>query len=280
MDKIEEIRNKIYTINSELKPSFKGTCSVSNLCSYIKPEFDEKGTAEKCVIKGQNNPDYKYYNMTAEEIINLWHEKADTSKRYGSLLDDYTELILEKKPIEEIQLWKLDNNFEDDLRLKNTCIGATQFIQWLFEKTNYVFLGREIPMYIQVGNNKINGRLDALFYDPNTDAYIIIDWKTTEGVSTSNSFNKKLMGPAYTLDDCDMNVYTTQLHLYKKALVETYKLTTYDKISVYVCNLLREEDNAKLYKLFPQNFIFNNNLLEKFINFACMKYNILKQVNK
>ena len=280
MDKIEEIRNKIYSINDTLKPLFKGTCSVSNLCSYIKPEFDEKAQAAKCALKGKNNPDYKYYNMSEEEIIQLWHDNSDVSKKYGSLLDDYTSLILNKKSDNDIMLWKLDHNFDDDLRLKNTCTGAEQFIEWLLSNTNYIFLGREIPMYIQVGNNKINGRLDALFYDPNTDAYIIIDWKTTEGVSTSNSFNKKLMGPAYMLDDCDMNVYTAQLHLYKKALVETYKLTTYDKISVYVCNLLREEVNAKYYKLFPQNYGFNNILLEKIINFASMKYNILKQVNK
>ena len=65
-----------------------------------------------------------------------------------------------------------------------------------------------------------------------------------------------------------MNLYTIQLHVYKKSLVETYRLAPYSRISVYVCNLLREPENGKYYKLFPQNFEFNNNRINAFINYG------------
>lgn len=70
------------------------------------------------------------------------------------------------------------------------------------------------------------------------------------------------------LEECDMNLYTIQLHVYKKALAETYKLAPYSRISVYVCNLLREPENGKYYKLFPQNFEFDVNRINTFINYG------------
>lgn len=274
---IIDIKDHIYNINSELKPEFKKVCSVSALCSHIKQPFDEIAAATKCAESGKNNSYYKYYNMSVEDILKLWKEKSDTSKKYGALLDSYTGFITEPKSDDEFMVWKLDNNFEDDARLHNTCMGFDQFYSWITTATNYVFVGREIPMYINPNTEyKISGRLDALFYDPNNDAYIIFDYKTTDHISTGSAYRKKMNGPAYMLDDCDMNAYTVQLHLYKKALVETYHLTEYNKISVYVCNLLKEpNDKGLFYKLYPQNFKFDLELLNKIINFAVLKNKLL-----
>lgn len=111
-----------------------------------------------------------------------------------------------------------------------------------------------------------------MLYDPDTDSYIIIDWKTNEKIKTESYMHRShLLGPAYMLEECDMNLFTIQLHVYKKALVETYRLAPYSKISVYVCNLLREPENGKYYKLFPQNFEFNVNQINTFINYGNMQ---------
>lgn len=280
MKHIEDIKEIIYTKNEELKQLFKKTCSVSALCNYIKPKFDEVAIATSCAAKGKDNPNYKYYNMSVDDILKLWKDKSDISKKYGSLLDDYVEFVLTNKlNSPEFNIWKLDNNFDDDIRLHNTCKGFDQFYTWLTTNTNYILVDREIPMYINPNSSdKINGRLDILFYDPNTDAYIIIDDKTTDDITTVNNYGKKFNGPAFMLDDCDMNAYTLQLHLYKEAIVNTYNLTTYDKVSVYVCNLLREPDpeTGKLFKLFKQNFQFDNTFLQKIINFACVKHQLTK----
>lgn len=73
-----------------------------------------------------------------------------------------------------------------------------------------------------------------------------------------------------------MNLYTIQLHVYKKALADTYGLAPYSRISVYVCNLLRKPVNGKYYKLFPQNFEFDINRIDSFINYGNLQLKMLR----
>ena len=265
---MKNIQEYIENKNKELKDLFKKTLSVSKLNEYLKEPFDEITMAENCYQKGLKDPTYKYAGMNVNEILTQWHDKANESKHYGRLLDEYTDLLFNKKD-NDLELWKLNNNFNNDNRLNNYCKGIEQFIDFIILNTNYYYVGREIPIFYENKNgDKINGRLDFLLYDDNTDSYIIIDWKTTENITIKNNYNKHLLGPAYMLDECDMNLYTIQLHVYKKSLVETYRLAPYSRISVYVCNLLREPENGKYYKLFPQNFEFNNNRINAFINYG------------
>lgn len=263
---MKNIKEIIENINLTLKNEFKKTLSVSKLNEYIKEPFDDVAKAEECYQKGLLNPAYKYAGMTVNDILTLWRNKANESKYYGNLLDNYADLYLNND--NTLNEWKITNNFDSDIRLKSTCTGVTQFYNNILEKTNYRYVAREIPLYYQYKDYKINGRLDLLLYDENTDAYIIIDWKTTENITTKNYFNSFLLGPASYLDECDMNLYTIQLHIYKLALVNTYKLTTPDKISVYVCNLLRKPYNDNYYKLYGQNFTYNEDLLNTFIEYG------------
>lgn len=261
---VEEI---ILQKNKEIKDDYKSSVSVSKLCSeYLRKPFDDIKVAAMCYLKGLKDPTYKYANMKLEEILQQWKDKADTSKHYGSLLDDYAGLYLTES-LDKLNDWKQEHNFETDERLKSTCLGMTQFYDYITANTNYKFVTREIPLYNMTPNgNKINGRLDCLLKDDTTDSYIIIDWKTTEDITTSSKYDK-LLGPCSLLDDCDMNIYTLQLQFYKKALVETYQLATADKISVYVCNLLKESQDGIYYKLYKQNFEFDIEFLNSCIDY-------------
>ena len=274
---MNNIQNIIEEQNKVLREEYKGSISVSKLCNeFIKQKFDELGEAMKCAKRGETEPNYKYAGMSVDDILNQWHEKSEKSKYYGRMADDFSGMILENK-LDELEQWKIKKNFYEDKLLNNICNGFLQFYDFISAKTNYKFVAREISLYTQTPNgDKINGRLDNLFYDENTNAYIIIDYKTTEKMSIRNNYGKRLLGPAYMLDECDMNVYTIQLHIYKKALVDTYHLTTYDKISVYVCNLLREPFNDILYKLYGQNFKFDINQLNSYIQFGNEQYKALK----
>lgn len=272
---MKNIQEYIENKNKELKDLFKKTLSVSKLNEYLKEPFDEITMAENCYQKGLKDPTYKYAGMSVNEILTQWHDKANESKHYGRLLDEYADLLSNKKD-NDLELWKLNNNFNNDNRLNNYCKGVDQFIDFIILNTNYYYVGREIPIFYENKNgDKINGRLDYLLYDDNTDSYIIIDWKTTENITIKNNYNKHLLGPAYMLDECDMNLYTIQLFIYKLALVNTYKLTTANKISTYVCNLLRNSDNNIYYKLYKPNFVYNENLLNKFIEYGNNKLKLL-----
>ena len=276
----KDFKKLIEDKNKEIKAEYKGCCSVSKLCNdYIKIKFDDVATAERCAQKGLEDPDYKYAGMTAEQILEQWHAKADESKRYGTLLDDYAGMRLNHED-DKLEMWKLDNAYEYDERLNANCKGFDEFYEFISTKTNYKYVARELPLYCKTNKGGlINGRFDCLFYDENTDAFIIIDWKTTDDITTSSAYHKKLQGPAYMLDECDMNTYTIQLHVYKKALVETYGLSSYDKISVYVCNMLKQPgEDGKYYKLFKQNFNFDINKLNAFIDFGHNKHKLLKNL--
>lgn len=262
----------IKSVNEQIKNLYKHTCSVSKMCNFLKPVFDDVGMAEHCAKKGLEDPDYKYAGMTAEQILESWHEKSDTSKKYGSLLDTYAGMFFNKKD-KEMSKWKKEHDFDNDERLHSTCQGINDFYEWLTANTPYRYVTRELPVYCRSDNNQcINGRFDCLFYNEETNSYIIIDWKTTDDITTKNVYKNYLLGPAYELDECDMNIYTIQLHIYKKALVETYRLTSYDRISVYVCNLLKApNENGKFFKLYKQNFDYNPEFLNKCIDYANKK---------
>ena len=279
---MKNIKELIENINNQIKAEYKGCVSVSKLCNdYIKVKFDDVAQAEVCAKKGLNDPNYKYAGMTANQILEQWHAKSSESKRYGSLLDDYAGMNLNNET-EKLELWKLDNGYDYDDRLKSICKGFDDFYNFILTKTNYKYVARELPLYCKTPKDgHINGRFDCLFYDETTDAYIIIDWKTTDDITTSSRYGKKLQGPAYMLDECDMNTYTIQLHVYKKALVETYGLSSYDKISVYVCNLLRQPNEQGLnFKLFKQNFDFDVNRLNTFIDFGNQKFKLMKTLSE
>lgn len=277
-----DVENIIETKNKELKSIYKGSLSVSKLNSefIIREKFDDVAKAAECAQKGLEDPNYKYAGMTATDILEQWHAKADESKRYGTMLDDYAGLRL-TGTVDELNEWKDLNGFEYDSRLNSNCAGFDQFYDFIQKSTNYKYVARELPLYYETSaGNKINGRFDCLFYDENTDAYIIIDWKTTDDIATKCKFGKKMLaGPAYDLEECEMNKYTIQLHIYKSALVKTYGLSTYDKISVYVCNVLKTPgEDGKLFKLYKQNFDFDVNKIESIVDFGNKEF--LKYKNK
>lgn len=289
---IQEILTKIETVNKERFSDLNGRniISVTKLQDYVTTPFDKEKQAKLCEEKGQKDPNYKYAGKTADEIIKMWEDKAAESIMYGNLLDEYTEQRLEKDPT-SLELWKLDNNFENDVRLRNNCLGFDEFYA---EITSYGYevVGREIPVYLQTpstvgdlpfdnqteeGNNVVVGRIDCLFHNPVSGKYLIVDWKTTDEIKTEAFAARKMKGPANQWQDCDMAKYTIQLHMYKTALAHTYGLASLDKIVVVVCNLRKEQDPATTnhYILYKQNFDYNDALIYQVVDFSIKKRALL-----
>jgi ATP-dependent exoDNAse (exonuclease V) beta subunit len=268
--------------------------SVSKLEEFVTAKFDKEASAKKCEEKGKTDPNYKYAGMTAEEIIKKWEDKADESKMYGRLLDEYTEQIM-TKGCQDLELWKLDNNFDSDMRLMNNCHGFDEFYEDI-KKFNYEFVGREIPVYYETpstlgempfdnkedkGHNVVTGRIDALFYNKTTGKYLIVDWKTTDDIKTESFHHKMMYGPANKWEDCDMGKYSIQLYIYKQALIYTYKLTEENNISECVCNLLKEKsgNTLKNYLVYKPIFTYNPKIMNQVIDFSIMKRELMKRKN-
>lgn len=281
-DEIDKLINKT---NKEFRAKLNGkllTISVSKTIEHLKSKFDAEKQARSCSQRDEDNPDGKYYNMTPEQIIAAWDKISSDSKYYGSLLDDYVGHVLSISiaPTEDtkIQLtqelndWIIDHNLQDDNRFQENKKGFDQFYSDI-QKLGYKYLTREIMVYIPSNTiHQTKGRFDCLFYNEETDKYLLIDWKTTENISKKAFKNKKLKGPASMLEECTMNEYGIQLYLYKKAFCELYKFTTPDKIDTYICQCLKAPGaNGKNYVLHRPLFDYDSNLISGIQWFASYK---------
>jgi len=67
-------------------------------------------------------------------------------------------------------------------------------------------------------NWKLAGTFDALF--SYKDQLVIVDWKTNKKFDVESKYNKKLLEPFETEDECKLNEYSIQISLYALMLEE------------------------------------------------------------
>ena len=65
---------------------------------------------------------------------------------------------------------------------------------------------------------KLAGTFDALFMYKGQ--LVIVDWKTNKKFDTTSEYNKKLLSPFETEDECKLNEYSIQISLYSLMLEE------------------------------------------------------------
>ena len=133
------------------------TISISNILSMLQESFDQKGVAEKTFNKRFNDPTSEYYQMTVEQIIEKWEDKAATSRRYGKLNDDYIGIVLEGTE-DDKDLFCLDNDVDGDVRLNTQVRAFDEFIDDLPE--HIVFVAREVTLYYKICDHYVKGRFD------------------------------------------------------------------------------------------------------------------------
>ena len=104
------------------------------------------------------------------------------------------------------------------------------------------------------------GRFDALF-QINDNTLLLVDWKNTENIETSNKWNK-LLGPLSEYDECDYNLYTVQLYIYGYILRKKYHLTDVKIIPMIV------QIGTDGYKMYTTSIPYSDELVENIIEFA------------
>ena len=271
---MNEIKQKIREKNKELETLLGKTMSVSKTIDYMHKEFDREGVAKKCSDKGFNDPGSKYYQMTPEQIIASWEAKAAESRMYGSMMDNYIGTYLTEP--DDIESWKLDNNYDYDQRIKGLCAGFEQFYDVITNKTDYKYVCREEKMFIKSNktNEWINGRFDCMFYSEKLNKFLVIDWKTSGSIDKENKW-EKMFGPLYDKDACNLNEYTIQIQMYKKALSEVYEIAPPENIDVYICQFsIDQNDTGTNFLLYKEGFEYNSFLLDNVIEFAYKKSRI------
>lgn len=271
---MNEIKQKIREKNKELEVLVGKSMSVSKIIDFLHKEFAREAVAQKCSDKGFNDPNSKYYQMTPEQIIESWEKTGAESRMYGSMADSYIGTCLTEP--DDVESWKLDNNYDYDPRIKGLCTGFEQFYDVLTNKTDYKYVCREEKMFIKSNktNEWVNGRFDCLFYSEKLNKYLLIDWKTSGSIDKENKW-EKMFGPLYDKDACNLNEYTIQVQMYKKALSEIYEIASPENIDVYICQFSAEpNETGTNFLLYKEGFAYNSTLLDNVIEFAYKKSRI------
>lgn len=257
------------------------TISITDVLGMVSEPFDRDKVVENTYNKHHDNPKSQYYQKTKEEIVAMWEEKGATSTRYGRLLDDYIGLNLVDFNENKLELWKLDNNYDYDNRLKTHCTAFDDFISLLKESGDTEFICREKTVYYKVGDYYIKGRFDALFKNKRTGKYIVIDWKSSGSIDKNKTpWTKNLLGPCSNLPALNWFTYTLQLFFYKKALVESGYLpegTSLDDVTVMIVNLPDHiiEETGKTFGTHQAAFNYDNELMNRLFDFAIRKHKLL-----
>lgn len=245
--------------------------SVSKIVEAMHAPFDKEGVANKTFSKYFNDPNSKYYHMSVQEIIDSWNAKAELGRNNGKILDTYIGMILENHESKDI-LEKYKTSLSE-IVVTNKCNIFDKFYKENVEnKLEYVT--REQILHDETTG--VVGRFDALFLKndaklPSVKNLLLIDWKNTEKIETSNLYNK-LKGPLYKYDDCELNRYTIQLYIYVYILRKVYHLT-----DIRIIPLLVQIGSVE-YAIYAPQIPYSDELVSDIISFAINEINI--QTNK
>ena len=278
-----------YKIDSSLP-----TISISTILSMVASPFERDKVVDLTYNKHYNNPESQYYHKSKDEIIAMWEAKGADSRHYGTMLDTYIGNILTGTP-DSLKLFKLDNNYEYDERLKGLCDSFDSFYKVLCASGDTEFIDREQTVYYKVDipnpdNNDeilsyyVKGRFDALFYNKRTNKWIIVDWKSSGSIEKKTSpWTKKLLGPMNRFPELNWYTYTTQLYYYKKTLIANYLPagTTEDDVIVLIVNLPGKinEESGQNFGVHQPAYKYDSLLLDQLYNYAIQKDYLNNKIN-
>lgn len=245
--------------------------SVSKIVEAMHAPFDKEGVANKTFSKYFNDPNSKYYHMSVQEIIDSWNVKAELGRNNGKILDTYIGMILENHESKDI-LEKYKTSLSEIVATNKCNIFDKFYKENVENKLEYVT--REQILHDETTG--VVGRFDALFLKndaklPGVQNLLLIDWKNTEKIETSNLYNK-LKGPLYKYDDCELNRYTIQLYIYVYILRKVYHLT-----DIRIIPLLVQIGSVE-YAVYAPQIPYSDELVSDIISFAINEINI--QTNK
>jgi hypothetical protein len=181
----------------------KELISVTTLIHKYQEEFQEDFWAE---IKGCQ------HDLTPNQVKRAWRfiNKKGTIK--GSAIHDYAENLFQNKEF-EYPLQTIVNEFGFDPVLteyNTTKMHVDKFYNDVRGKlipirTEFVVYDRE---------SLIGGMLDMLFFNVKAGEFQIWDWKTNKKFDREEK-SRHLLNELCMIEDCDLEIYSLQLELYK-----------------------------------------------------------------
>lgn len=262
------IAEKTASIEKGLKG--KTVLSVSRALEQLVPEKDMSLIAEKTSKKHFEDQSSEYFHKSPEEVLDIWSKLGETGRDNGKKLDEFIELVLNKK---STKLFECDNFYGNEA-LKAKCTKAEKLIRDL-ENAGLAFEGREQKLFLPLDESTVvTGRYDALFSMPVGDsrAFYLIDWKNTEKILFENKF-ENMLGPCRKFPNANGYQYMIQVMFYRECL-KSYGL----KESI-VPNIIQfTKDPAQSAVVYKPDFELSSEEIREILSFAAEKIKIKAEI--
>ena len=148
-----------------------------------------------------NDPYYKYYQMTFDEIKNQWDENSRASMEEGTKMHADIE------------------NFYNNLEVENDSSEFKQFLDFYEDHKDMEMYRTEWNIFSDI--LRLTGSIDATFI--NKDGTLSLgDWKRSKEISRESFGNKCGKFPLQHIQDCNYYHYSLQLNLYRVILEKFY----------------------------------------------------------
>lgn len=234
----------------------KKCISVTTLIHQYENEFEEEYWAEKKANE---------FQLTTKEIIRAWRFINKKGIMKGSLVHQYGELLFQNKKFEYpketvIKEFGFDPVYEE---YKISISHLDKFHK--LAKNKLIPVKLEGIFYDE--DSLIAGMADMLFYNITKNEYQIWDYKTNKEFSSKSDF--KLKYPFNNIDQCDLEIYSLQLYLYKFLIEKNTKIKIGDSYLVWLSHrnknfeiipvLNREKEVEMIYKKRLTDMILTKN---------------------
>jgi len=189
----------IYTVHGK-----QGYTSVTTWNHRHFPHFDAEKIVQGILAnKRMQDPTYKYYGMTREQILADWDTNRDSAAKAGTKMHYDIECYYNKQPA------------------NNTSVEYQYFQRFIRDFPDLKPYRTEWMVYYE--ELKISGSIDMIFENPDGTLQIY-DWKRCKEITYEDSFgNKTALTPCIShLPDTNFWHYALQLNMYKVILEHKY----------------------------------------------------------
>lgn len=194
----------IYTVHGE-----QGYTSVTTWNHHHFPKFDSDKIINGVMNnKKKNDPAYKYYGMSREEIAESWKKNGDAASKAGTKMHYDIEC------------------FYNGLSVKNESIEFQYFQHFLADFPDLhsgKFRPYRTEWMVYWEEMKISGSIDMVFENIEDGTLLIYDWKRVQEIVHENGFGKNALTECIShLPDTNFWHYSLQLNMYKAILENKY----------------------------------------------------------
>lgn len=216
--------------------------------------FDADDILDKMFAgKNMNDPKYKYYGMTREEIKKMWNIKRDIASGSGTKMHYDIECFMNQEMVDEkIQpiptthdfLYQLyQQELEEGVPQANDSVEWNYFID--FVRDHPEFKPYRTEWFVYDEELKLAGSIDMVYENPD-GSLMIYDWKRSKEIKYEDMFQKTATTECIQhIPDTNFWHYSLQLNTYKAILEKNYG----KKITDLFLVILHPDHPEKTYEL-------------------------------